>query len=69
MDEKKLKNIANRIKELIPLAKGAVYETSVEERRALRNHTDDKLFKLSNFIFALRNETARNKFMESRHRI
>ena len=59
MDEKKLKNTAKRIKELIPLAKAAVYETSVEERRALRDHTDEKIVKLFYLTRALRSEVRR----------
>src|SRR2546427_12394057 len=66
MDEKKLKNTAKRIKDLIPLAKAAVYETSVEERRALRDHTDEKIVKLFYLTRALRSEDARNKFVEGR---
>ena len=66
MDEKKLKNIAKRIKELIPLAKAAVYETSVEQRRALSDHTDEKIVKLFYLTRALRSEDARNKFVEGR---
>jgi len=68
MDEKKLKNIAKRIKELIPLAKAAVYEATVEERRALRNQTGDKTFKLSNYISVLRNEDRRTRFIEEHTR-
>ena len=67
MDEKKLKNIAKRIKELIPLAKAAVYETSVEERRTLRNLTDEKIVKLFYLTSVLRSsEDTRNKFLENR---
>src|SRR5438128_2095526 len=65
MDEKKIKNIAKRIKELIPLAKAAVYETSVEERRALRKLTDDgTINECSRLMVALSGETARGMFLE-----
>ena len=66
MDEKKLKNIAKRIKDLIPLAKAAVYEATVEERRALRDHSDEQIVKLFYLTRALRSEDARNKFLEGR---
>ena len=67
MDEKKLKNIAKRIKDLIPLAKAAVYEATVEERRALRDHSDEKIVKLFYLTSVLRSsEDTRNKFLENR---
>ena len=55
------------VAEWIPLAKAAVYETSVEQRRALSDHTDEKIVKLFYLTNVLRSsEDTRNKFLENR---
>ena len=65
MEEKDLKQLAKKIKELLPLAEAAVCESTAEERIELRKLTgEETLNECSRLINALCSETSRGMFLE-----